>query len=105
MNRDTPPRIITLTTDFGEGSPYVAEMKGVILCINSDVTLVDISHSIRPQDVTYGALVLEQAAPAFPAGTIHVAVIDPGVGSLRQIILRGLTNTTSLLLTTVLWIA
>ena len=53
----------------------------------SDVTLVDISHSVRPQDIPHGALVLEQATWAFPADTIHIAVVDPGVGSSRQIIL------------------
>lgn len=87
MNQTHIPRIITLTTDFGEGSPYVAEMKGVILSINPDVTLVDISHSVPPQDVTRGALVLEQATSAFPTDTVHIAVIDPGVGSSRRILL------------------
>ncbi|HWB09996.1 MAG TPA: SAM-dependent chlorinase/fluorinase [Pirellulales bacterium] len=78
--------VITLTTDFGTGSPYVAAMKGVILSINPDAQIVDITHAVRAQDVAEGALVLEQFSPWFPPGTIHVAVIDPGVGSARRIV-------------------
>jgi S-adenosyl-L-methionine hydrolase (adenosine-forming) len=78
--------IITLTTDFGTDSPYVAAMKGVILSINPAATLVDISHSIPAQDVHTGALVLEDMTRWFPDGTIHVAVIDPGVGTERAIV-------------------
>ena len=73
--------IITLTTDFGNGSPYVATMKGVILSINPAATIVDISHAVPAQDVARGALVLEDTTPWFPADTIHVAVVDPGVGT------------------------
>ena len=80
------PRIITLTTDFGASSPYVAAMKGVILSINPDVTLVDITHAIEPQDIRQGALVLADAARWFPPDTIHVAVVDPGVGTSRAIV-------------------
>jgi S-adenosyl-L-methionine hydrolase (adenosine-forming) len=80
------PAIITLTTDFGEGSRYVAAMKGVILSINPSARIVDLSHTVPPQDVRAGALVLEAAAPTFPSGTIHVAVVDPGVGSGRRIV-------------------
>ena len=78
--------IITLTTDFGMGSPYVAAIKGVILSINPDATLVDLSHDIRPQDIRQGALVLADVSWLFPEGTIHVAVIDPGVGTGRPIV-------------------
>ncbi|NLE36600.1 MAG: SAM-dependent chlorinase/fluorinase [Pirellulaceae bacterium] len=78
--------IITLTTDFGEGSPYVAVMKGVILSINPAARLVDVSHAIGAQDVREGAVVLEDVAHRFPEGTIHVAVIDPGVGTERAIV-------------------
>jgi S-adenosyl-L-methionine hydrolase (adenosine-forming) len=78
--------LITLTTDFGAGSPYVAAMKGVILSINPAVTLVDISHAVPAQDVRNGALVLEQTTPWFPQDTIHVAVVDPGVGTQREIV-------------------
>src|SRR6185295_17678857 len=80
------PSIITLTTDFGPSSPYVAVMKGVILSVNPEVRLVDISHAIGPQNVREGALVLEKACPWFPPDTIHVAVVDPGVGSARKIV-------------------
>jgi S-adenosylmethionine hydrolase len=78
--------IITLTTDFGTDSPYVAQMKGVILAIHPAVTLVDLTHAVRPQDIRYGAVVLEDVTPRFPAGTLHVAVVDPGVGTARQLV-------------------
>jgi len=80
------PAIITLTTDFGAESPYVAAMKGVILSINPDAELVDITHAIGPQNIRQGALVLAEVTPWFPPDTIHVAVVDPGVGSSRKII-------------------
>jgi S-adenosylmethionine hydrolase len=82
-----PRPIITLTSDFGVGSPYVAAMKGVILSINPEVELVDITHAIPAQDVRAGSLALEQACRWFPQGTIHVAVVDPGVGSERRLVL------------------
>ena len=75
--------IITLTTDFGAGSTYPAQMKGVILSIAPHARVIDITHDVPPQDVLEGALALEAAVPAFPAGTIHVAIVDPGVGSQR----------------------
>jgi S-adenosylmethionine hydrolase len=78
--------IITLTTDFGTGSPYAAAMKGVVLSIHPAATLVDITHAIRPQDIRHGALVLEDVAERFPPQTIHVAVVDPGVGTDRAIV-------------------
>ncbi len=78
--------IITLTTDFGTGSPYVAAMKGVILSINPEVQLIDITHAVPHQDVRQGAIVLDEVCPLFPAGTIHVAVVDPGVGTKRRIV-------------------
>lgn len=77
--------IVTLTTDFGLGSPYVAEMKGVILGQCREATIVDISHCIRPQHIREGAIVLADAAPRFPVGTLHVAVVDPGVGTARKL--------------------
>jgi S-adenosylmethionine hydrolase len=80
------PPVITLTTDFGPSSPYVAAMKGVILSINPAAVLIDISHAIPPQDIRAGAIVLEETTRWFPAGTIHVAVVDPGVGSERKIV-------------------
>ena len=78
--------LITLTTDFGTGSPYVAAMKGVILSINPAAVIVDVTHGIPPQDIRQGALVLHEVARWFPPGTIHVAVVDPGVGTDRRII-------------------
>jgi S-adenosylmethionine hydrolase len=81
-----PPAIITLTTDFGEGSRYVAAMKGVILSINPDAKLVDVSHSVPAQDVRAGAIILAESARWFPPETIHIGVIDPGVGGARRII-------------------
>jgi len=80
------PQIITLTTDFGTDSPYVAAMKGVILRGAPEARLVDITHGIRAQDVREGALVLAQATPWFPTGTLHLAVVDPGVGTSRRLI-------------------
>ncbi|MEX2169372.1 MAG: SAM-dependent chlorinase/fluorinase [Pirellulales bacterium] len=80
------PPIITLTTDFGSSSRYVAAMKGVILSISPNVRLIDITHSIPRQDIRAGGIALAETAPYFPAGTIHVAVVDPGVGTDRRII-------------------
>jgi len=78
--------IITLTTDFGHSSPYAAAMKAVILRINPAATIVDITHSIPPQDVHQGAVVLDDVTEWFPEGTIHVVVVDPGVGTERAIV-------------------
>ena len=80
------PPPITLTTDFGLSSPYVAAMKGVVLSINPAVHVVDLTHSVPHQDVRHGALVLAETALWFPPGTLHVGVVDPGVGTTRQII-------------------
>ncbi len=76
--------IITLTTDFGRRDPWVGAMKGVILAVTRDVDLVDLTHEIAPHDVLEGALALEAAVPFFPAGTVHLAVVDPGVGGARR---------------------
>jgi S-adenosyl-L-methionine hydrolase (adenosine-forming) len=78
--------IITLTTDFGAGSPYVAAMKGVMLGINPALRLIDLSHEVSPQDVTHGAVLLAETTTWFPAGTTHVAVVDPGVGTARRLL-------------------
>ena len=81
--------IITLTTDFGLADAYVAAMKGVILGINPEVKLVDICHSIKPQNISQAAFILSTAYKFFPQRTIHVVVVDPGVGTERRaIILR-----------------
>lgn len=76
--------IITLTTDFGLADGYVGTMKGVILGIAPAARLVDLSHEITPQNVPQAAYILRRAAPYFPLGTIHLAVVDPGVGSARR---------------------
>lgn len=76
--------IITLTTDFGLADGYVGAMKGVILSLAPQVRLVDLSHEIAPQAVRQAAYVLSRAVPFFPAGTLHVAVVDPGVGGVRR---------------------
>lgn len=78
--------IITLTTDFGLADGYVGTMKGVILGIAPSATIVDISHDISPQDVREAAYTLYAATPYFPQDTIHVVVVDPGVGSERRAI-------------------
>jgi S-adenosylmethionine hydrolase len=79
--------IITLTTDFGGGSHYVAAMRGAILAINPEATIVDVSHEIWPQDVRSGAWMMATTAPEFPPGTIHIGVVDPGVGTDRAIVI------------------
>jgi len=78
--------IITLTTDFGADSPYLAQMKASILAVNPDARMVDITHSVPPQDVRHGAVVLDQVGRWFPHETIHLAVVDPGVGTEREIL-------------------
>ena len=80
------PGILTLTTDFGADGPYVAEMKGVVLGLAPGTQLVDVSHAIAPQDVEQGAFVLARVVDAFPGGTVHLAVVDPGVGTDRRLI-------------------
>jgi S-adenosylmethionine hydrolase len=76
--------VVTLTTDFGLRDPYVAEMKGVMLGLVPDLRLVDITHDVESHDVVGAALVLEAAVPFFPPGTLHLAVVDPGVGTARR---------------------
>ena len=78
--------MITLLTDFGLSDSYIGAMKGVILGIQPDVTIVDISHGITPQNVDEAAYTLKQAYSFFPKNTVHVVVVDPGVGSEREII-------------------
>lgn len=82
----TSPRIITLTTDFGLSDAYVGVMKGVILGINPRVQIVDITHAIPPQDVHEAAFLIHSAHCYFPQDTIHIIVVDPGVGSSRNAI-------------------
>ncbi len=78
--------IITLLTDFGTEQEYVGVMKGVILSIYPSVNLVDLSHQVSPQDVRAGAMILSSAYGYFPKDTLHMAVVDPGVGTGRRII-------------------
>ncbi|MCH8206579.1 MAG: SAM-dependent chlorinase/fluorinase [Chloroflexi bacterium] len=79
--------IITLTSDFGSRDGYVAAMKGVILGICPDAIVVDVSHELPPHDVPHAAFVLGTAFPFFPSNTVHLAVVDPGVGTDRRPIL------------------
>ena len=82
-----PSQIITLTTDFGLRDPYVAEMKAVILGISPNTKIVDIAHQIEKFNIGMGAYTLAAASPYFPKGTVHVAVVDPGVGTERKAVL------------------
>jgi S-adenosyl-L-methionine hydrolase (adenosine-forming) len=84
--------IITLLTDFGTKDHYVASMKGVILGINPGCTLVDISHQVKPRDIQEAAFLLANVFASFPKGTIHLSVVDPGVGGPRKPILIVTSN-------------
>ena len=81
-----PSGIVTLLTDFGLEDAYVGAMKGAILAVHPKATLVDLSHGVRPFAVLQGAFLLDSAWRSFPVGTVHVAVVDPGVGSDRKAI-------------------
>ncbi|OGO50766.1 MAG: hypothetical protein A2148_03475 [Chloroflexi bacterium RBG_16_68_14] len=76
--------VITLTTDFGLADPYVAAMKGVILALNPRAVIVDVSHEVRPQRLLQAAFITQSAWPFFPGDAVHVAVVDPGVGTERR---------------------
>lgn len=78
------PKIITLTTDFGYSDGYVGAVKGVLLSEAESVTIVDVAHGIPPQNVIAATIALQAVVPYFPPGTVHLAVIDPGVGSSRR---------------------
>jgi hypothetical protein len=78
--------LITLLTDFGTRDEYAGVMKGVIAGIAPDVRVVDICHHIEPQNIVHGAFILAAATPYFPAGSVHAAVVDPGVGGKRRIL-------------------
>lgn len=78
--------IVALVTDFGTRDAYVGVMKGVILDLCADATIVDLSHDVPAHDIRHGARLLATCAPYYPAGTIFVAVVDPGVGSARRAI-------------------
>jgi S-adenosyl-L-methionine hydrolase (adenosine-forming) len=76
--------VVTFTTDFGTRDAYVAAMKGVVLSLAANALPIDVTHAIPAQDIRAGAWALADAAPLFPPGTIHVAVVDPGVGGERD---------------------
>ena len=76
--------VITFTTDFGTCDHFAGVMKGVVLGICPGADLVDISHEVKPFEIAQGAFLVAQAYPYFPAGTVHVAIVDPGVGSARR---------------------
>jgi len=80
-------KIITLLTDFGTSDGYIGAMKGVILSINPNAIVVDISHEIQPQNIQQAAYVLDTVHPYYPESTIHVVVVDPGVGTERQAVI------------------
>jgi len=79
--------LLTLTTDFGVGSMYVAQLKAVLLRRQPRLSLIDLSHSIAPQAIEEGAWLVEQSCPWFPTDTLHLVVVDPGVGTARRIVL------------------
>ena len=79
-------RLITLLTDFGHTDPFVGTMKGVILGINPSAVIIDLTHEVSPMDILQGAFLLGTAWHHFPAGTIHIAVVDPGVGTQRRVL-------------------
>jgi S-adenosylmethionine hydrolase len=78
--------LVTLTTDFGAGSPYVGALKGAVLSVNPAASLVDLSHDVPPQDLRFCSFLLCAACPYFPSSALHVVVVDPGVGSERTIL-------------------
>ena len=80
------PGILTLTTDFGMGGPYVAALKGVLLELAPGTQFVDVCHMISPQNILEGGFVLAGIVDVFPKGTVHLAVVDPGVGTERRLI-------------------
>src|SRR5437870_6800504 len=78
--------LVTLTTDFGDGSSYVTAMKGALLSVNPAARPLDLCHHLPPQDLTSAAYFLTDSLPWFPRGTIHVVVVDPGVGTGRSLL-------------------
>ena len=92
MGETKKSAIITLTTDFGIRDAFVGVVKGVILSINEKATIIDITHGIPQGDLDAASFALDQTVPFFPAGAIHVIIVDPGVGTARRIILVKTTN-------------
>src|SRR5215207_3584145 len=93
----TPARsrpIVTLTSDFGTRDFYVAAMKAVLIRHCPDVRLIDVTHAVPRHDVLCGSITLERAVDGFPPGTVHLAVVDPGVGTDRRLLVAGLNGQT-----------
>src|SRR5215210_747174 len=86
--------IITLTTDFGLTDSYVAAMKAVLLRHCPDATLIDVTHNVARHDILCGSITLERAVDGFPPGTVHLAVVDPGVGTDRRLLIARLNGQT-----------
>src|SRR5580704_19130043 len=81
-----PSPLVTLTTDFGAGSIYVAAVKGVLLSLNPHLQIVDLTHDIRPQDIAHTSFFLTGCVPYFPHSAIHLVVVDPEVGTDRALL-------------------
>ena len=81
-----PSNLITLTTDFGLADPYVGQIKGVILQRNISARIIDLTHAVEPHDIPAAAMAIHASYPFFPPGTVHMVVVDPGVGSGRMIL-------------------
>lgn len=94
MSAPRPRPIITLTTDFGTTDFYAAAMKAVLLRHCPDARLIDVTHHIPRHDILCGSIALERAADGFPPGTIHLAVVDPGVGTARRLLVARLNGQT-----------
>ncbi|MBD2773272.1 SAM hydrolase/SAM-dependent halogenase family protein [Iningainema tapete] len=92
MSEQQSKPLITLLSDFGSSDVYVGVMKGVIAQINPSITVVDLTHQIPPQNIAAARFCLMNAYPYFPVDTVHVAVVDPGVGGLRRAIALQLPN-------------
>lgn len=92
LSKVSENRVITLTTDFGNRDPFVGQMKGVILSINSKIHIVDITHEIENQSIEEASFVLYNSYRYFPKKSIHIAVVDPGVGSERRPIVAQIDN-------------
>ena len=86
LTRFEPSGIVTLLTDFGLSDTYVGQMHGVLLSVDPTLRIVNLTHQVSPQDIAEGAFQLATALDAFPAGCVHVAVVDPGVGTARRAI-------------------
>src|SRR6267142_224487 len=89
---ETRVPILTLTTDFGNAEHYVAAIKGAILSVTTQIQIVDISHEVPPHDIAHAAYLVREAATTFPLRTVHVVVVDPGVGTARRPIIAAANN-------------